>query len=331
MSERPFGVRLPMAVLCLLLLTGCGGPQSTFGAAGREASAIEGLLVVTVIGATLIWMVVVSFLVYAGDTRRRLRFSEERAQQLITWGGVVTPTAVLFVLLSYAVWSMPATRPWFDQQPPDLEIEVTGEQFWWRIRYLDKSGHVAFETANEMKLPVDRRIRVSLKAHDVIHSFWIPALAGKMDTIPGRTNSLWLEPTRVGTYRGPCAEFCGTSHAFMNLTAIVLSEDDFQTWHQNRVKRGSAGNDATRAFLLHGCAACHAIDGTNAKGLLGPNLTGFADRGRIGAGALTNTPENLARFIRDPAAAKPGVQMPAFPMIPTVEMDEIVEYLAGET
>lgn len=324
------GVRGSVAMLLSMPLASCGDRQSTFAAAGREASAIENLITVTVVGAAFVWLVVISLLIYAGRARRG-QLSQEQAQRFITWGGVVAPTAVLFALLSYAVWSMPATRPWFDRQQADLAIEVTGEQFWWRIRYLDKSGGIAFETANELTLPVDRRIRISLKAHDVIHSFWIPALAGKMDMLPGRTNTLWLEPTRIGSYRGPCAEFCGTSHALMNLTADVLSAEDFQTWQQSRAKRRSTSNHAANAFLVHGCSACHALDGTQAQGLTGPNLTGFGQRKHVGAGALANTPENLARFIRDPSSVKPGAQMPAFPMIPQDELNEIIDYLAGET
>lgn len=324
------GVRMAAVLLSTFLLSACTGPQSVFGAAGREALAIEDLIVVTAVGAACAWFIVTSLLIYAGRVRRH-RFAEETAQRFITWGGVVVPTVLLFALLSYAVWSMPATRPWFDRQQADLQIEVTGEQYWWRIRYLNTSGDVAFETANELKLPVDRRIRVSLKANDVIHSFWIPALGGKMDMIPGRTNTLWLEPTRIGSYRGPCAEFCGTSHALMTLTAIVMTMDDFETWRQGRTNKSPTSADAGAAFQRNGCPACHAIDGTDAKGLVGPNLTAFKDRLRLGAGAAANTRDNLFRFIRDAGEFKPGAQMPAFPMIPEGELNAIVDYLAGET
>lgn len=323
------GVRVTAAVLCPFLLAACTGPQSVFGGAGREALAIESLIVVTAIGAACIWFLITSLLVYASRVRRH-RFTEEKAQRFITWGGVVGPAALLFVLVSYAVWSMPATRPWFERQQADLEIEVTGEQYWWRIRYLDRSGDVAFETANELKLPVDRRIRVSVQANDVIHSFWIPALGGKMDMIPGRTNTLWLEPTRIGSYRGPCAEFCGTSHALMTLTAIVMPRDEFQAWKQGRTHPTPPSAHAGAAFRRHGCPACHAVDGTDATGLVGPNLTAFKERNRMGAGAVANSRENLLRFIRDPGAVKPGAQMPAFPMIPDGELKTIVDYLAGD-
>ncbi|WP_457588435.1 cytochrome c oxidase subunit II [Ensifer canadensis] len=313
----------------LMVLANCAGPQSTFEASGREASAIENLILMTAVGAAFVWLFVVSLLVYAARARRE-PLSDEQSQRFITWGGVITPTVVLFALLSYAVWSMPATRPWFDRQDADVAIEVTGEQFWWRIRYLDASGAVAFETANDLKLPVDRRVRILLKAHDVIHSFWIPALAGKMDMIPGRTNTLWLEPTRIGSFRGPCAEFCGTSHALMNLSADVLPWEDFEAWRQSRVQMRATRKTAGNAFLVHGCAGCHSLDGTEASGLAGPNLTGLRERKRLGAGAMANTPENLARFIRDPSSIKPGAQMPAFPMIPQDDLRKIVDYLAGE-
>ena len=156
----------------MVLLSGCSGIQSALSPAGEEAQAIHRLLIVAVVGAAIIWPGLVALIVHAGSTRRRV-YSEETGQKLILWGGTVVPTALLACLLGYALWLMPATRPWFQAAAGDaLRIEATGEQFWWRFRYLDASGNPLFETANEIRLPVGEPVQFMLNATDVIHSFW---------------------------------------------------------------------------------------------------------------------------------------------------------------
>ena len=234
-------------------------------------------------------------------------------------------------MLGYTLWLMPGMRPWIDGAAAAARIEVTGEQYWWRIRYLDRQGGLLFETANELRMPLGEATVFSLRAGDVIHSFWLPALGGKMDMIPGRVNHLTLTPTRPGVYRGPCAEFCGTSHALMTITATVVEKREFEAWLAARLRRDGAGDGQGAAlFVKHGCPACHSVDGiAEARGTIGPNLTAFSERQTIGAGALKNTRENLARFIRDPAAVKPGATMPAFDMLPQTEIDAIAGWLGG--
>jgi cytochrome c oxidase subunit 2 len=184
--------------MLLVPLSGCSGVQSALAPAGEEAAAIYQLLLVMVLGGALVWFPVVCLLLHAAR-RREAPWTEEQAGRLILFGGVAFPVAVLLALLTYAVWLMPVIRPWFARQAPAPDmIEVTGEQFWWRIRYPAADGTPAFETANELRLPVGKRVAFSLKAADVIHSFWIPVLGGKMDMIPGRTNTSSLLPTRTG-------------------------------------------------------------------------------------------------------------------------------------
>lgn len=283
------------------------------------------------IGGAVIWTLVMALLLYAGRSRPE-PVSAKTANRLILWGGVAFPVTVLFLLLAYAVWLMPQVRPWLGAGPMgEPQIEATGEQFWWRLRYLEGPGQPGFETANELRLPVGERTIFALEAADVIHSFWIPTLGGKMDMIPGRTNILSLEPTRTGTFRGPCAEFCGTSHALMAFTVVVMERADYDSWRAAQAAGHPAVPQALQAgrdlFFRHGCAACHAINGTAAIGRVGPDLTRIASRGTLAAGTLSNTPDNLARFIRDPGAVKPGVKMPAYTMLPAAEIDAIAAYL----
>lgn len=319
------------ALLPLLMpLSGCSGVQSALDPAGEEAAAIYRLLLVMVVGGALIWLVVVGLLLHAAR-KQKAPWSEKAAGRLIVWGGVAFPLVVLLALLSYAVWLMPAIRPWLARHAPAPEtIEVTGEQFWWRIRYPATEGLPAFETANELRLPVGERVAFSLKAADVIHSFWIPALGGKMDMIPGRTNTLSLLPTKAGVFRAPCAEFCGTSHTLMAFSVIVMEQADYAAWRRAQADGGRPdGGEGERLFARHGCAGCHGVRGVTPAASLGPDLTFFGQRQTVGAGTLANTAENVARFIRDPAAVKPGAKMPAFEMLPESDIAAIADYLAG--
>ncbi|WP_411036059.1 cytochrome c oxidase subunit II [Shinella sp. BYT-45] len=321
----------PRALPILLIpLSSCSGTQSALDPAGEEAAAIYRLLLVMVVGGALIWLAVVGLLVHAGRKREK-PWSAEKAGRLIAWGGVAFPVTVLLALLAYAVWLMPAVRPWLARQVPEPEtIAVVGEQFWWRIRYPAGDGVPAFETANELRLPVGERVAFSLTTADVIHSFWIPALGGKMDMIPGRTNTLSLLPTKTGVFRAPCAEFCGTSHTLMAFSVVVMEPAEYDAWRRAQAAGNRpAASEGERLFAHHGCAGCHSVRGVTPPAGLGPDLTFFGQRGTVGAGTLANTPENVARFIRDPAAVKPGAKMPAFAMLPDREIGAIAAYLTG--
>ena len=167
-------------------------------------------------------------LVYATRTRRAV-VSERLAGRLIFWGGAAIPALLLLLLLGYALWLMPGLRPFAQaDEPAGLRIEVTGEQFWWRVAYHPADGGAPILSANEIRLPAGERVEFLLKSTDVIHSFWIPSLGGKMDMIPGRVNRLSLLATKPGTYRGPCAEYCGTSHALMAFSVVVMEPEAFR-------------------------------------------------------------------------------------------------------
>jgi len=319
---------LSLILLCPLMVS-CSGVQSVLDPAGREAAGVATLFFAMLIGGAVIWVGVVVLLFYAA--RKKNAHSEQGAGRLILWGGAVMPCIVLGALLSYAMWLMPNVRPFFSGGGEGLQqIDVTGEQYWWRVRYLDPDGSIAFETANEIRMPVGERVAFQLTSPDVIHSFWIPVLGGKMDMIPGRRNVLTLEGDKPGSYRGVCAEFCGTSHALMGFTVEVMEKPAYDAWLASR-RSASGGGDAEglALFLKNGCSACHAISGTEARGVIGPDLTAFGERGSVGAGTLGNSTADIARFLRDPAVIKPGVRMPHYNMVPEAETDRIAQYLKG--
>lgn len=331
-AHQPAAAPIRASVLLLLVIVvgACEGPQSALTTAGRDAEAVARLWWWMAAGALVIWVAVVGlawFAIRVGPERHGKR----AADLLIVGGGAVAPTILLGGLLAYGLSMMPPLL----ELPEDggVRIEVSGEQWWWRITYRLPDGS-SFELANELYLPVGRRTELSLVTPDVIHSFWIPSLAGKMDMIPGRVNRLALEPTRVGVFRGACAEYCGASHALMSLYAVVVEEERFEEWmrHQAAPARKAAdplAASGSRFFQEDGCGACHTIRGTSADGVIGPDLTHVGGRASLAAGVLPNDEASLTRWITRPEATKPGVHMPAFGMLPASRVRALAAYLAG--
>jgi cytochrome c oxidase subunit 2 len=181
-------------------------------------------------------------------------------------------------------------------------------------------------------LPVGQPVEFELESPDVIHSFWIPSLGGKMDMIPGRRTRLMLHPTRTGTFRGACAEYCGTSHALMAFDVVVTEEAEFLRWlaQQRSPAREPAEPLALAGrehFFVNGCSACHAIRGSEARGVVGPDLTHIGSRLSIGAGIVPNGPDGFSRWIAKTDQVKPGVSMPHFGMLPRDELNALSDYL----
>jgi cytochrome c oxidase subunit 2 len=315
-----------------LLLVGCGGPQSALDPAGRGAESIAELFWLMTIGAIVIWLAVIGLAFYAIRVRPEAR-SRRQTNLLIIGGGAVIPTIVLSGLLAHGLALMP---PLLAPAPESsLKIAVSGEQWWWRVRYLTPGGDGgAVELANEIRLPVGEPVEFHLESPDVIHSFWIPTLGGKIDMIPGRSNRLTLEPTRTGVFRGACAEYCGTSHALMSFYVVVLEKVDFAAWleHQQKPARSPEQPLADRGqelFLANGCGACHTVRGTPADGVVGPDLTHVGSRVSLGAGILPNEPDAFLRWTAHTEEVKPGVHMPAFGMLPTEDLRALAAYLEG--
>jgi cytochrome c oxidase subunit II len=315
-------------VLAAAVIAGCAGEQSALAPAGREAEVVAHLTGILVAGAVAILVLVMLAAGYAmfRNPDRRIRVS---SRTLIVGGGIVFPVVVLSALLAYSVGLMDELRrPGKD----DLHVHVTGHMWWWEVRYRGPDGEWV-ATANEIGIPVGRPVTVSLTSQDVIHSFWVPSLAGKMDVIPGRRTEIRLQAERPGSYRGQCAEFCGTQHALMSLRVVALPPGEFERWLQAlRAPAGmpadaqaSAGRDA---FLAHDCGDCHTVRGLVQGSKPGPDLTHLASRGWIG-GALRNTPENLVAWMAHGEAIKPARAMPSYANVEPATLSAIARFLAG--
>jgi cytochrome c oxidase subunit 2 len=309
-------------------LLGCAGPQSALEPAGRDAAQIADLFWWMTGVGLLAWLAVAVIALRAlGPPPAR----PERAQQLVVGlGGVVLPTVLLTVLLGAGLPMLPRL---LDTGPANgLLVSVSGEQWWWRVRYEDAQGEVAL--ANELVLPRGRRVPLRLESPDVIHSLWIPSLAGKMDLVPGRTTLLALEPTRTGTFRGACAEYCGASHAHMGLWAVVLEPDAFEAWLEAQradalVPADALAQQGAALFLSSGCGACHTVRGTEARGKAGPDLTHVGSRSSLAAGLLSNDRDGFRQWLARPAELKPDVRMPGFEALGDAELDALAAYLDG--
>lgn len=243
-------------------------------------------------------------------------------------GGVVFPVVTLTILLAFGLHLI---RVEGSDDPATVQIDIEGEQWWWRVRYRASDGREV-ETANEIRVPVGQPVQINLTTADVIHSFWIPELAGKVDMIPGRTNVLQFRPKEAGTYRGQCAEYCGGAHALMGIAAVAMQPEAFSQWMSNEksVALSPESEAATRGhelFFQKGCPACHTITGTQAVGKLGPNLTHIASRRSLAAERLPMSQENLARWIRHSDRLKPGNKMPSFAELSQDEVNDIASYL----
>jgi cytochrome c oxidase subunit 2 len=280
--------------------------------------------------ATAIWLGVTSLAVYAVGVERRTH-SLRGATALIVAGGFAVPAVLLAVLLAGSLSMLPdllAPAP-----AGSLRVSVAGEQWWWRVRYRGPDGG-SVELANEIRLPVGEPVEFELESRDVIHSFWIPSLAGKMDMIPGRRTRLRLEPLETGFFKGICAEYCGSSHALMGFPVVVLEREEFERWLE-RQSEPAATSDAPSAargrelFGAAGCGACHTVRGTPADGVIGPDLTHVASRRSLAAGLLPNTIEDFELWIARTEQLKPGAHMPAFGMLPTSEIAAIAAYLGS--
>jgi cytochrome c oxidase subunit 2 len=310
------------------LFSGCAGIQSALDPAGREAERIANLFWWMAGGAVVIWLGVIGLAIYSMS--RAQSHSVRAARFYIIGGGAALPVVVLAALLAYGLSMVPelvATAP-----PGSLKIVVSGEQWWWRVVYESPGGSISL--ANEIHLIAGQPVQFELVSPDVIHSFWIPSIGGKVDMIPGRRNRLALHPTKPGVYRGACAEYCGASHALMNFYVVVQEKPEFAQWLERQAQPAQPPMDAfalrgREAFLSNGCGACHTIRGTPATGVVGPDLTHVGSRVSLAAGILRNEPDAFLRWIRQVKEIKPGARMPEFAMLPQDDLRAIAAYLNG--
>ncbi len=312
------------------LLGGCSGPASMLEPRGPAAAQIANLWWIYLILGVLVW-VIVSALILVALLRVRRPDPEPQASPSrfggdtpIILGGVALPSVILVVLFLFTLNTL---RSLPTPQPDSVNIRVTGLQWWWRVHYPESD----VTTANEIHIPVGRTVRLLLDTDDVIHSFWVPQLHGKVDMIPGKTNVLVLQADTPGEYVGECAEFCGTQHARMHFRVIAQTPQEFDAWLAAQALPASdppAGGlrEGQQIFLGSACVYCHTIQGTNASGTLGPDLTHLASRRTLAAGIVPNTRGYLMGWIADPHGIKPGNRMPPT-YLSAGDLDILVTYL----
>jgi cytochrome c oxidase subunit II len=323
--------RLPQRLAvtgALLLLAGCGTDvQSAMTPRGTQAGQIANLAWwLFGLGAVVLAIVMVAlWLAIRGAPRVRAALAQDRA---IVALGLIFPVVTLTLLLGYGVWLMRSQLSPADARDT-LRIEVIGEQWWWRVTY---GGANPFASANEIAIPVGRPIEFILKAADVIHSFWVPSLGGKVDMIPGRTTQLRITAERPGIYRGQCAEYCGGPHALMAFEVIAMPPAEYDAWlaRESAPARAPSNDTEQRGqslFVSAGCGACHAVRGTPAAGVIGPDLTHFGSRRSVGIDTLRLSADNVTRFVANGQQIKPGNRMPEFRIFSADEHAALAAYL----
>jgi cytochrome c oxidase subunit 2 len=314
---------LPVAALGGLL-SGCAR-QAVLDPASDQASALHGLLEMTLVVCGISYLLVMGFLGWAlWRARRRLAEAPQIAPDDRALGRGLGAWAVLMglglVFVAGASFIVDRALARYDQAT-SADIRVTAQQWWWRLEYKDPASGRWIEGANELHLPLGRPTRLEIRSADVIHSFWIPSLSGKIDMVPGRINRLTITPRREGWTRGQCAEFCGLQHARMALDVKVDTPTAYTAWLVDQARPAAAARDPAavkgEALLTGGaCGGCHAVRGTVARARAGPDLTHLASRRTLAAGTLPMTRASLAGWIAQPQALKPGAEMPATGLSP---------------
>ncbi|MGB3847546.1 MAG: cytochrome c oxidase subunit II [Sphingopyxis sp.] len=304
-----------------------GWPPAVLDPAGPYSEPVTLLAWVLLVGGTVILAIVLAALWVAlrGSPRLKTRLGGEKAIWIL---GFAFPSVVLTGLL---VWGLLLTSSFSAARVPEgaMRVKIIGEMWWWRVHYQDGQGRETLRDANELHIPVGKPVLLELEAADVIHSFWVPRLGGKMDMIPGRTNRLLIEADAPGVYKGQCAEYCGGPHALMGFVVVAHAPANFARWQASRRPADGAGDEGLALFLSSGCAACHTIRGTPARGLAGPDLTHVGSRATLGAGILPNNPGTMAGWVADSQAIKPANRMPAYHQFSGEELQALTAYLVA--
>jgi cytochrome c oxidase subunit II len=325
--------RVAVGLACLGgLASACRGPTSLVDPAGPRAALTADLWRFMLgLGLTVYILVMallaISLLVKPGG---RFHLDDPARTRLVVVGGLLAPALVLVVLLVVDLRTLVAVAA--PPGPPDLTLDVVAHQWWWEVRYPDQQ----LATANEIHVPAGQVVLIHLSSVDVIHSLWVPRLAGKTDVLPGQTNTMWLQATSPGEYRGECAEYCGIQHANMAFTVYAQAADQFQAWVTAQQQPAASPSDdvlahGAQAFATLGCIGCHALryGGTAATGGgLGPDLTHLASRRTIAAGVANNDTATLERWIANPQALKQGTTMPPTQTDPAT-LHALAAYLAS--
>ena len=314
-AKRPAVVAVSIAAFFVLA---CSGNESAFNPAGPQAGRINGLWWYMFAVSTVVWVLVSLALLYSawrGHQRHAADRSDGINHSLRRPVTIATAITVL-ILVGTLVYDV-TTGEALASLPRDkaLRIRITGHQWWWEAEYVDPVSGNQVTTANEIHIPVGEPVQIIGSSADVIHSFWVPNLAGKKDLIPGHATAMWLQADKPGIYRGQCAEFCGHQHAKMAVLVLAESRQQFNSWYKSQLLPAPPPSDSTAkvgqaVFMSKGCPLCHTVGGTLAQGRIGPPLTHIGSSYTIAAGSLKNTRGNMAGWIVDPQRIKPGVRMP---------------------
>jgi cytochrome c oxidase subunit 2 len=328
---RVRGLRVVLLAFTVLALAGCGEKQSTLSPASPQAHKISVLfwIMMAVAWAGLALVVGLIALGWVHRKKRGLPFGggEKAGTALVIGLGVVMPIVLLVTLFVYSDIFVIKSTAAPDPRTTQRTVQVIGHQWFWEARYAGTNA----VTANDIHIPAGVRVLVAGRTADVIHSFWVPELNRKIDLIPGQPNTVLLEASRPGAYRGQCVEFCGLQHANMSLVVHADPPARFREWlaQQAAPARKPTTPEERRGreiFLSHACSGCHTIRGTSADGHIGPDLTHVGGRQDLAGLAITNTPENMLRWIDDPQRITPGVKMPDL-HLSRDELNSVVAYL----
>jgi cytochrome c oxidase subunit 2 len=311
--------------------------HSAFDPASPQARAIAHLWWWMFGVGGFVWLAVIAAMLYVVFVRRTRRGSDglqemtpqqhHRVERVVAVATFVT----ILILVGFLAFDFTAGHALAEHPQRALTINLTGYQWWWNAEYEDPDPSKRVVTANEIHVPVGEMVQFKLRAADVIHSFWAPNLQGKRDLVPGYVSTHWFRADTAGVYRGQCAEFCGMQHAKMAFYIVAEPRPKFQAWLAVGQQPHTEPTDSLmrygyRVFMSSGCALCHSIAGTEARGSVGPGLSHFKSRASIAAGTLANNRANLTHWIQNPDAFKPGVKMPSYPLT-TKQLDALVSYL----
>lgn len=326
--------RIGGGVLAFVLAVGCSTPMQTFSSATEPALRTTRLTWFMIALSVVVYAVVMVAMV-AAIRRNRSRSASDvdlsrPSVRPIVIGGVVLPALLLTTIFAVAETALGR----LPDRPPVLTINVTGRQWWWELEYALPALSDRFRTANEVHIPLNQPVRLLLTSADVIHSFWVPRLQGKIDVIPGDTNELRLTATIPGTYRGQCAEFCGKQHARMGITVVVQDSAAFDQWLGGQLADAqtpadSLGAEGEQLFATGACSLCHAVRGTPALAQVAPDLTHIGSRQTIAAGTLPMTTGSLEGWIANAQLIKPGSKMPTIHGFTGPQLRAIATYVSG--
>ena len=302
---------------------GPGPDHSVIDPATPEAARIAGSWWV-MLALALVAILIVAVLLAMALWHTRTGKPKPMGEGMLLGGGLAASVILLLPVGVLTIW---VAVDLASEPDNTVHVDVIGHQFWWEIHY-PESGAV---TANELHLPVGTPVSLRFVSADVIHSFWVPSLHGKVDLFPERETFLNFTPETEGVFRGQCAEFCGIQHANMSFLVVVMPPDDFEEWLERaRAPASTPETESERrgleVFHSANCVYCHTVRGTSARATIGPDLTRIASRQTLAAGRLTNTRQNLAAWILDPQGIKRGNRMPAT-HLPPDQLEDLLDYL----